>query len=274
MCKVNGLRLFFFYLNALSIDIAIVAAIGFISINKIFAIPTRPELLTLLFFGTFLVYWFDHFRDIQIYGKNISRRHYLLSKIRIPLFFLSLLFVLISILLVVNNFQRIDFLFSFFLFLGMLVYLYFHQNLNKWILLKKEILISFLYSFSVFFQVFMAYPENIWVVFCFLVLTVFYEVISISKIESEFDLVHQIPNINTGFKMKKAITIFLYVLPILTFIFMLFSGFFVGYFAILLLIQLLHLAMFKLFKNLKFIQSNYRILSEWSFGLQILIFLF
>lgn len=271
---MNLLKCFFFYLNALSVDIAIVAAIGFISINKTFDISSRPELLILLVFGTLMVYWFDHFRDIQIYGKNISRRHYLLFKLRIPLFFFIGLFILIGLLLVVNYFNQRDYVLSFFLFVFILIYLLFHQFLNKWIILKKEILISLLYTFSICFQVMMDFPTNTIFLAGLIFFTVIYGVITVSIIESKFDLLHQIPNIYSGLKMKNALLVLMYVFPAITILIAVFTDLFLIYFVSLILIQLLHLLMFKLINQFRFIQSNYRIISEWSFGLQILVLLF
>ncbi len=271
---MNRIRLLFFYLNALSIDIAIVAAIGFISINKTFEISSRPEFIVLLLIGTFLVYWFDHFRDIQIYGKNISRRHYFLFKIKTPIFFFSGLFVLTGLLLVVNYFNQKDFVFSSLLFIFMLIYLLLHQYLNKWILFKKEILISLLYSLSVCFQVFMDMPTHTFLIGSFLFLTVFYGVISVSIFEYKFDLLHQIPNIYSSLKLKKALLIFMYAFPLITIFFAVFADVFLVYLTSLLLIQLIHLLIFRLISKIKFIQSNYRMISEWSFVLQILVFLF
>lgn len=271
---MNLIRLFFFYLNALSIDIAIVAAIGFISINKTFDNSSRPELLILLIFGTLMVYWFDHFRDIQIYGKNISRRHYLLFKIQTPLFYSIGLFILLGLFLVVNYFNQRDYLLSFFLFVLMLIYLLFHQFLNKWIILKKEVLISLLYTFSICFQVLMNFPTNAIFLAGLIFFTVLYGVTTVSIIESKFDLLHHIPNIYSSLRMKNALLVFMYVFPVITILLTIFSDLFLIYFISLILIQLVHLLMFKYKNQFRFIQSNYRVISEWSFGLQILVLFF
>ncbi len=271
---MNLIRLFFFYLNALSIDIAIVATIGFISINKTFDISSRPELMILLILGTLMVYWFDHFRDIQIYGKNISRRHYLLSKIQILLIYFIGLFILIGIFLVVNYFNQKDFSHSFLLLVLLLIYLFFHQKLNKWIFLKKEVLISLLYTFSICFQVLMDFPANTIFLAAVIFFTVLYGVITLSIIESKFDLIHQIPNIYSSLKIKNGLLVFIYGFPVITILIAIFSDLFLMYFISLILIQLIHLLMLRFRNQLKFIQNNYRVISEWSFGLQILVLLF
>ncbi|MFY8110292.1 MAG: hypothetical protein ACOVO9_14935 [Bacteroidia bacterium] len=140
--------------------------------------------------------------------------------------------------------------------------------------MKKEVLISLLYTFSICFQVLMDFPANTIFLAAVIFFTVLYGVITLSIIESKFDLIHQIPNIYSSLKIKNGLLVFIYGFPVITILIAIFSDLFLMYFISLILIQLIHLLMLRFRNQLKFIQNNYRVISEWSFGLQILVLLF
>lgn len=247
---------------------------GFISVNHSFNIQSRFELLVLLIVGTFLMYWADHIIDIQIYGKNISTRHFFLSKIKKSLLILSILLLLFSSFFTFNFFHWKEIL--TFLIFGcfLLVYLLFHKSLNKWKLLKKEILISLLYSMAICFQSLTTSFDNTFAVFSLLTFTVFYSITSVSIIELNSDFKIGIPNFAVENNSLKWTIHFRSAIPFISMlIIMLLSSRMELIYLAFLIIQFIHFLMLKLFQKSNFIQTNYRIISELSFCLQLIVFM-
>ncbi|MFY8019908.1 MAG: hypothetical protein ACOVP1_01875 [Bacteroidia bacterium] len=270
----NVIRLIFFYLNAISADIVIAAVCLFFTLNELMGIETKIYLSVLLIFGTFIVYWFDHYIDIQIYGKNISPRHFFFSKYQTVFLIVSLVFLTIGSIICLYALSWSELIHGLLLGTLMLIYLFLHKKLNRFLFFKKEFLISLLYATSVSFQAFAQMNLGFIWYYIPLLLTVFYAVNSIASIEKSNDEVLGI--INNQKINQTATKDFLkrWLLPILTCVPILITDSIPSqfFFASLLSIQLIHLILLKKHKLGTLNLLSYRIISEWSFCLPILVY--
>ena len=270
----NVFRLFFFYLNAISADIVIAACCLFLTINTLLGIESKMELMVLLVFGTFIVYWFDHYIDIQIYGKNTSPRHFFFSEYQKVFLFISVLFLITGSVICYQYLNTDEVIQGLLLGIFMLIYLFLHKKLNKYLLFKKEFLISLLYGLSVSFQGFCVWSYELLIYFIPLVFTVFYAVNTVATIEKKMDDVLGIVN-NQNQAQKVLVELFnLGFIPLFTILFYLLANQIIVqvYFLCLLSIQLIHLFLLKKFKRGTLISFTYRIISEWSFCIPILVY--